>query len=345
MNIIVATSTEPFVSGGASLLADWLSTTLRAHGHSVEPFPIPFSYRHPVILQQMTALRLLDLHDSADRLIAIRPPSYLLRHPNKVVWFIHHHRAAYDLWGTRYSDFPDSPEGRCYRDAIHSADDLGLGEAQKIFTNSKVTGDRLLKFNGLGSEVLYPPLFEGERYHCREYGEYVLYVSRLLHHKRQWLAIESLAKTKSPVRLILAGKPGAPGEGDALRELAEKRGVADRVTILSGWISEEEKIELFADCLAALYFPVDEDSYGYPSLEAHHAQKCVITTGDSGGTTELISDGENGLVTAPEPAAIAAAIDRLYWDRGLARSLGRNGPPKLASLGINWDRVVEKLLQ
>ena len=31
--------------------------------------------------------------------------------------------------------------------------------------------------------------------------------------------------------------------------------------------TEAAKIDLLADCLATIYIPEDEDSYGYPSLE------------------------------------------------------------------------------
>lgn len=344
MRIVIATSIEPFVDGGASLLADWLAKMLRKHGHNVEEFHFPFSYQPSVLLEQMLALRLLDFHDSTDRLIAIRPPSYLLRHPKKVLWFIHHHRVAYDLWGSKYGGMPDTPEGRRDRAAILNADRVGLSEASAIFSNSQVVSERIRRFNGLDAEVLYPPLFEPERYFCREYGPNLLYVARLVPHKRQSLAIESLQYTKSAVGLIIAGK-GAPGYADELRMLAAKCGVENRVTFLCDWITEEQKINLFADCLAAVYFPYDEDSYGYASLEAHHAQKAVITTFDAGGTKELITDHDNGLIVEPDPRAIAEAMDELYLNRALARSMGQAAGRKPHALGITWDRVVEKLLQ
>ena len=40
-----------------------------------------------------------------------------------------------------------------------------------------------------------------------------------------------------------------------------------------GWISEQEKADLMANCYAALYIPYDEDSYGYVTLEAFHSAK------------------------------------------------------------------------
>ena len=156
MRVVVASTFVPFVDGGASFIVDWLEQMLLRHGHEVETLRIPFDSHYPELLDQMLALRLLDVSAHGDRLIAIRTPSYLLRHPAKVLWFIHHHRGAYDLWGTPYQDIPDTPGGRRIREAIVSADNLAFGEARAVFTNSGVVRDRLRRFNGVNAEVLVP---------------------------------------------------------------------------------------------------------------------------------------------------------------------------------------------
>lgn len=345
MKVIIATTIVPFVKGGATLLVEWLEEMLSRYGHTVDTLSLPYHGYFPRIMEQITALRLLDLHDTADRLITIRTPSYMIQHPNKVIWFIHHHRTAYDLWESKYREFPTDVAGLRYRDALFETDEIAFREARRIYTNSKTTGKRLKNFNNVNSEVLYPPLLEPEKYSCGEYGDYVLYISRLTAHKRQTLAIESLPYLKTAAKLVIAGAPDLPQTAQELEALASRLGVADRVTFLSRWISKEEKFALFRDCLGALYFPLEEDSYGYPSLEAHESSKCVITTTDSGGTLELISDGENGFVTNPDPKAIADAIDRLFADRPLARRMGEAGRAKIDLLEIRWDRVVERLLQ
>ncbi len=344
MKVIIASTILPFIEGGSTFIVDWLDEMLRRHGHDVEVLKLPFHSHHPEMPEQMLALRLLNISEHADRLIAIRTPSYLLRHPRKVLWFIHHHRAAYDLWGTEYGNIPDTPEGWGYRNMIWDADNLAFSEARRIFTNSQVVSNRLKQFNNVSSEVLYPPLLDPERYRTDEYGDYIFYASRLTSHKRQWLAIEALSHTRTGVRLVIAGKPDYPEAGTELRALVENRGLADRVTILSEWISEQEKINLFAKCLAGIYMPFDEDSYGYPSLEAHHSKKAVITTFDAGGTKELVRDGENGFLTAPDPVAIAESIDRLYLDRDSARRMGEAGAQRITELGITWDKVIGRLL-
>lgn len=344
MKVIIASTIVPFIEGGGTLIVDWLESMLRQHGHEVDVLRIPFYSHYPDMPSQMLALRLLDISQHGDRLITIRPPAYLLRHPNKVLWFIHHHRGAYDLWGTPYQDLPNTPAGHAYRRSIVMSDQAAFAEARKIYTNSAVVAKRLELYNGVQADVLYPPVFRPERYHCGDYGDYILYVSRITGHKRQHLAVEALKHTRTPVKLMLVGKPDHEQAIQDLRSAIETRGVRDRVILNSGWVSEDEKTTLFANCLAGIYIPFDEDSYGYPSLEAHHARKAVISTTDAGGTKELIAHGENGFLVEPDPRAIADCMDQLYLNRALARRMGQAGERRMKELGISWHTVVDKLL-
>ena len=346
MRVIIATSVAPFVKGGSTQIVDWLHRQLQVYGHDVELFQFPFSESITEILDQLLALRLLDLTEHGDRLIAVRTPSHLLKHPKKVTWFIHHFRSAYDLWGTKYQTLPNSPEGLALREAIINSDNVALRECTRLFCNSAVVKDRLQRFNQIAAEVLYPPLLDPARFRSGPFGDYLLYFSRLIHHKRQWLAIVALRYTRTPVRLMIAGcpDPGLEPYVFDLHRLIEKYDLEQRVSILSRWVSEEEKVELFANCTAVVYFPFDEDSYGYPPLEAHAACKPVLTTIDSGGTNELIVDGKNGFVTPADPELIASAMDLLYSDRLMAQRMGEAGEQRIQELGINWDHVIARLL-
>jgi glycosyltransferase involved in cell wall biosynthesis len=345
MEVIIASTVIPFIEGGGTFIVDGLEQTLKEFGHSVCTLKIPFHSDYRNMADQMLGLRLLDIRKSAERLITIRTPSYLLRHPSKVIWFIHHHRTAYDMWNTPYREIPDTPEGRAYRDLVYSADMLAFREARKIYTNSKVVGDRLRRFNRIESDVLYPPLMNPELYRGGRHGDYILYVSRVVHHKRQDLVVESMVHTKTPVRLVIAGKTDTPRMRDKMFSLIEAHKLHDRVLFSDEWISDQRKQELIAGCAGCIYVPQDEDSYGYPTLEAFHACKPVITTSDAGGTLEIIQDSVNGLIAQPTPESIAAAMDRLFLDEQLARQMGAHGLHSIEKLGIRWDRVVEKLLQ
>ncbi len=345
MEIVIASTMMPFVKGGDAVIVDSLEEELTARGHSVFTLRIPFDDDYRELADQMLGLRLLDIRNHGERLIAIRPPSYLLRHPKKVLWFIHHHRTAYDLWESSYREFPDNAEGLAYRDLIYSADMAAFREARRIFTNSGVVSKRLKRFNGMDSEVLYPPLAKPERYANRSYGDYVVYISRLLHHKRQHLAIESMRYAATGVRLVVAGAYRDLSYRDELLNLIAKYDLQEKVIVMDSWISEDRKVELLSGCLASIYIPLDEDSYGYPSLESYAAGKPVITTTDAGGVMELIVDGLNGVIAEPQPASIAKAMDTLYLNKELARAMGAAGKDRVRDLGINWDHVVGRLLQ
>ena len=116
MKVLVASTIVPGIRGGGTIIIDSLERALRDRGHEVDVLRFPFHSNEPEMLSQMLALRLHHVEDAGDRLICIRTPSHLLRHPAKVVWFIHHHRQAYDLWDTEYSNLRDDATGRAIRD-------------------------------------------------------------------------------------------------------------------------------------------------------------------------------------------------------------------------------------
>jgi glycosyltransferase involved in cell wall biosynthesis len=343
MRIALVSSCVPFVYGGARNIVEWLEAELREAGHEVERIYLPFLDAPELLFEQMAAYRWVDV-SSADRVICFRPPSHAVSHPNKIVWFIHHIRTLYDLWDSQYRTVPDDAKHRGVRDALHEADTRYLSEAKRIFTNSKVVASRLLRFNGLHGEVLYPPIRHPERFRFSEMNDEIACVCRLEHHKRQHLLIEALKHTRTPVRLRLCGAPTTPEYPARLRHLVTEAGLADRVLLQDSWIAEDDKVDILSRCLAAAYVPFDEDSYGYPSLEASHSRKPILTTSDSGGVLELVQDGYNGSVAEADPESVAAAMDRLYLDRQSTRAMGDNAAVRLGELGIDWSTVLQKLL-
>ncbi|MDR6161086.1 MULTISPECIES: glycosyltransferase family 4 protein [Pseudomonas] len=343
MKIALCSTFVPFIRGGGRNIVDWLASTLTEAGHQVEIVYLPELDAPDLLFQQMMALRWVDLQ-AADRVICFRPQSHLIEHPHKILWFIHHIRAFYDMWDSPYRDFADDTKHRAIREALFDADTRALGEAKAIFTNSKVVSGRLKTFNDIDSEVLYPPVFESERFFCSGYNDEIVYMCRVEHHKRQHLLIEALSFTTTPVRLRILGTGASPAYVDDLRQKIKDYNLSDRVTLEDRWITEEEKVAHLSVCLAAAYLPVDEDSYGYPSLEASHAEKSVLTTTDSGGVLELVQDGFNGYIAEPTPESLANAMDKLFRERNVTEAMGKNAKQRLVDLKISWSHVLERLL-
>ena len=101
---------------------------------------------------------------------------------------------------------------------------------------------------------------------------------------------------------------------------------------------------LYLGALGVYYGPFDED-YGYVTLEGFAAHRPVVTLTDAGGPLEFVTDGETGLVTPPEPQAIAHAFDRLFSNRPLAKKMGEAGNEKLRATVPGWPEVVARLTE
>ena len=340
-NVLVCETQVPFVTGGAELLVRALVCRLRAAGYKTDVVSVPFKwYPKDEILTHAAAWRLLDLTESngtpVDLVITTKFPSYYARHPNKVVWLMHQYREAYDLCGTEYSDFSHIDLDVGLRERIHALDREMLGECQRRYTISTNTARRLQRFNGLGAEPLYhPPALAGRLRH-ESYGSYVLSVGRLETVKRVEIAIGAMRHADHPLRLLVAGEGTA---AEALHRTAAEAGVADRVEFL-GAVDDETLVDLYANALAVVYPPYDED-YGYVTLEAFLARKPVVTAIDSGGPLEFVEHDVSGLVCDPDAEAFAAAFNAL-GDKARARALGDAGYERAQA--VTWNGVIETLV-
>ena len=340
--ILICATQVPFVRGGAELLVEGLRDALRERGHTVDVVSLPFAWQpHELIGRAALAWRLLDLSSvndqPVDQVICTKFPSYAVRHPRKVVWLVHQHRQAYDWYGTPFSDFANTPEDRAVRDMLLRMDRAALGEARRLYTISRNVGARLRRFNGIESQPLYPPSRYAGRLRAGPYGDYILSDARLDAAKRIDLLLRALARTAAPVRCVLMS---AGPERERLERLAGELGLGARVQF-RGHVPDDELIELYAGARAVYYAPFDED-YGFTTVQALAAARPVVTTADAGGVLEFVQDGQNGFVVAPEPEVIAARLDALCADGGLAARLGAAGPAQVAE--ITWDKVIDALV-
>lgn len=348
MKVLVVTSGVPFIRGGAEILADNLCAALRNAGHEAELVFIPFKHYPPArIPDHMLATRLLDVTETCgvriDRVIGLKFPAYLVPHPNKVIWLLHQHRTAYELWDhPTAGDLIHMADGPMVREAIRRADRELIPEAQAVYTLSENVSGRLQRFCGIASEPLYNPPADATLFYHQPAEDYLFFPSRVTGVKRQLLVIEALAKCREKVVVRFAGEADNPKELAACEEVLRRLKIEERVDWL-GWVSDEQKRALYANCLGVLFPPVDED-YGYITLEAMLSAKPVITCSDSGGPLEFVVDGQTGLVAEPTSESLAQAMDALWMDRRRASTLGEAGRARYQDLKISWENVVERLL-
>lgn len=349
MRVAVLHPQTAFVRGGAEAHTEALVRALRAAGHDADLVQIAGKwYPAAQLAHQMAVWRSFDITESnglkVDAVIALKFPAYLVEHERKIVWLIHQHRTAYELWDHPvYADLSRQDDGAAVRDMVWNADRLALNEAKRVFTNSENVRERLWSSLRIPSEALYHP--SGVAEHLLDagtpgpYGDEVVFPSRMESLKRQSLAIDAMARVKSGVKLVLVGR--GPDEPQ-LRAQIERLGLQDRVRLEIA-VSDDRLYQLYEGALAVYYGPFDED-YGYVTIEGFAAERPVVTLADAGGPLEFVTDAETGLVCAPEPGAIAEAFDRLYADRAAAAAMGKAGNASVRAMVPRWPDVVARLL-
>lgn len=167
-----------------------------------------------------------------------------------------------------------------------------------VVTISETVRDRVRRFWGRESEVIYPPVNVAEIPLSERDDGYLLVAARMLAYRRLDLAVEACRIMRR--RLVVVGD--GP-ERERLHALAGPE------TTFTGHVPREQLLELFAGCTAYLV-PGTED-FGIAPVEAMAAGKPVVAF-RAGGATETVVDGVTGVFfDAPDRESLAGAIERL----------------------------------
>lgn len=266
------------------------------------------------ILENYDTAAEMDLSDF-EIVVSSKVPTYAVKHRNHVMYLNHAVRVFDDMFEDRFPDagLPDFFN----RARIHQADFKALlGVRARMSQGHEITR-RLMRWRGLSSRVVHPPLGYNAFEPGVGPGEYFLIAGRLHPWKRFDLLIEAVKHSSKPLRLVIVGE----GEhGDALRELAGD----DARIEFRGRVSDDELTKLYSDALAVPFVPCRED-YGYVTLEAFASARPVLTCTDSGEPAHIVRNYRTGLVVEPTAAAVSKALEWFWDNRDEAQEMGRRG--------------------
>lgn len=149
----------------------------------------------------------------------------------------------------------------------------------------------------------------------------VLCVGRLVTYKGVEFLIRALENIKARLRIIGTG----PLEG-ALKNLAQERGIADRVEFL-GVVSAQDLVTYYHACdVFVLPSITNAEMFGVVQLEAMACRKPVISTNLPTGVSWVNQHGKTGYVVSPGNAEeLAQCIQRLINNSQLREEMGEAG--------------------
>ncbi|MFJ9592129.1 glycosyltransferase family 4 protein [Streptomyces virginiae] len=161
----------------------------------------------------------------------------------------------------------------------------------------------------------------------------LLYVGRLSAQKNVARLLDAISLAESPLGLRIVGG----GELDAdLRARAAALGLGERVEF-TGPLYDGDLLAAYADA-DVFVLPSDREGMPLAALEAMAAALPVLAT-DVPGNRELLRGV--GLLAAPDPASLAAAVDRLASDPALrGRLAGRSAE---RARRHTWEEVTRQV--
>jgi len=170
-------------------------------------------------------------------------------------------------------------------------------------------------------------------------GTVLLFVGRLSPNKAQHHLVEALwcyrRRYDPAARLHLVGPAITPGYADAVRSFADELGLGDAVVHgehltpgqLAAWYAD-------ADVFVCLS---DHEGFCIPLLEAMHFDLPIVAYA-AGAVPETL--GNAGIVLdTKRPGTVAAAVDRIRGDHGLAACLAGEGRRRLAAFDPGTTRT------
>lgn len=172
-----------------------------------------------------------------------------------------------------------------YQKDMHSMD--------LVLSNSQNIRQRLLKFVGIESIPIYPPI-KTTKFQYLSTGDYYLSHSRLEDMKRIRLIVEAFALMPDKKLIICSTGPLATW----VKQQISERSLTN--IIFEGLVSDERLYELVGNCLTGITIPVDEDA-GIVQCELMSAGKPVIGVNE-GGIAETVVDGKTGFLLPTNPS-------------------------------------------
>lgn len=194
----------------------------------------------------------------------------------------------------------EADEARAFEFALPPVEIVPNGVDSEVARAAPASREALAEFDGAG------PLF--------------VFLGRLSWKKGIEALIECLVNVEN-VRVAIAGNDDE-GIASRLREMAVERGVADRV-LFPGFVDGSRRIALI-DSARALVLPSISENFGNVIVEAWSRAVPVVVTRGVGLATATEAAGA-GIVSDPEPEALAAVLANLACNADAARAMGECG--------------------
>ena len=215
-------------------------------------------------------------------------------------------RWLYDLYEDELSrfNFPvrELFRGACY--FLRKRDKSNVKHVDKIVANSNNVKERVKRIYGRDADVVYPPV-NIKKFRYKKTGNFYLSTARLSPEKRVDMIVRAFQQM--PDKKLIVASSGS--EYEKIKRMSQGY---ENIKVL-GWVSEEELIELYGNCIATVFASHYED-FGMVAVESMASGKPAIAPNDM-GFTESVIDKKTGLLINPTVENIIKAVEWMTPER------------------------------
>lgn len=221
------------------------------------------------------------------------------------------HTPPRSLYGyTTMTDWKKNPlmkiAGTWINKQIKETDYLSAQRVDCFVANSKEVQNRIKKFYGRESVIIYPPVNVPKKL-VREdsEGSYYLYVSRLAFSKHPEIAVQACTKLGLPLKVV--------GQGKMLPKL---KSLAGPTVEFCNDVDDEKLAKIYQGAKALLY-PVEDEDFGIVPVEAMGYGVPVIAHRSGGPLETVIQDKTGVFFDELSLDGLVSAIDhakKMKWD-------------------------------
>jgi glycosyltransferase involved in cell wall biosynthesis len=285
------------------------------------------------------------IRDDYDVINAHMAPSHWIRKNNDhVLWYCHTPlRDIYDLYHYRLSlkKIHQKPVHIIGAKAVKMLDQGVVKNIEKIVTNSYNVRSRVVKYYGRRDATVLGGGVDYENYKKGDDKKYFFYPSRISPNKRQDYAIRAFDIFKRQVKgykLVIAG----PVSTDKFfynyyRKIEALANSIGDVQILTS-VDEKMLKELYSNCTAVVYTPVNED-YGLVPLEGMASSKPIVAVRE-GGIKETVEEGKTGLLSN-SIEEMANSMKEIAENPSLAEQMGKSGRERVVK-HYSWEKFFKE---
>lgn len=169
----------------------------------------------------------------------------------------------------------------------------------------------------------------------------IIFVGRLIHQKNVSLLIESISLLKKEFSQIKVCIVGDGPDKNKLKKQVERLQLTDNI-VFKGFLENSKDVYTSMKSAKLFVLPSLLEGFGMVVMEAFACGLPVVVVKNKwNASQELISSGQDGLISQNNPISLASDIGKILLDEALCKKMGLSASLKAKS--FDWSKIVREL--